>query len=62
MYNEIGTFLLVLSVIFCLRHLIPIIIEMMSKEPNTIKKPSIIEIVFLYLASSFIITWLINLI
>ena len=62
MNKEVGIYLMVLSTIYCLRYMIPIIIELISKDPKPIENPSTVETVLLYLASSLIITGIISLI
>lgn len=59
MNKELGIYLMVLCTIYCFRYLLPIVIEMLSKEPKPIETPNAFETVLLYLASSFIITGLI---
>jgi len=61
MVQKIELFVLVLSIIYCLKHLIGFIFILGQDDPTPIKV-GVVEKVLLYLASSYIVTSLITII
>lgn len=60
MIDELRIFATVLSCLYCLGFFTPILIELLKKNPDTIKKPTRMDIVLLYLSISIIITNIIS--